>query len=425
MTEPRRPLLSPDLRLLLVSMILANIGSHMVMPLMALYVSSLGATVSQVGLFFTLASIFPLLFQIVGGWASDTLGRIRAISIGSLGGMASYVFLFLAPTFWWLLLSECLASVARSLVGPSFSAFTAEESEEGKRGRTFGATQTLFLVVAVIGPALGGWVADRYGFKAVILIAGVLYFSATVIRLAMARRVAARAKPGDASGASGLRRQMAGMLALMLAGGVMTWIVLIDGVRDISFRLSFELMPVYLEQLRGISVAQIGLLGSIVGVGSMLLTPLSGWIVDHRDERTAIALGTISVTAAFALFLRARTFGGFAVAWALFGASWGLMDPAYQALISRAVPSRMLGTAFGFLGTSIGMFSLLAPWLGGQLWTRVTPDAPFTLTMLIAGVSVIPIWIKFHLPKAEPSARAAAGASGETSLPEPLRTDGL
>ncbi|MGH2625542.1 MAG: MFS transporter, partial [Anaerolineales bacterium] len=223
MTESRRPLLSPDLRLLLVSMILANIGSHMVMPLMALYVSSLGASVSQVGLFFTLSSIFPLLFQIIGGWASDTLGRIRAISIGSLGGMASYIFLFLAPTFWWLLLSECLASVARSLVGPSFSAFTAEESEEGKRGRTFGTTQMLFLIVAVIGPALGGWVADRYGFKAVILVAGALYFSATVIRLAMARRVAARAKTGPTAEASGLRRQMAGMLALILAGGVMTW----------------------------------------------------------------------------------------------------------------------------------------------------------------------------------------------------------
>jgi MFS family permease len=258
-------------------------------------------------------------------------------------------------------------------------------------------------------------VADRFGFKAVIVIAGLLYLSATLIRLAMARRVGVRGASGEKADLAGLRRQMIGMAALMLAGGVMTWIVLIDGVRDISFRLSFELMPVYLQQLRGISLTQIGLLGSIVGVGSMLLTPLSGWIVDRRDERTAIALGTISVTAGFALFLSARTFAGFALAWALFGASWGLMDPAYQALISRAVPSRMLGTAFGFLGTSIGMFSLLAPWLGGQLWTRVAPDAPFLATMVIAGVSIVPIWFKFHLskdfkPNGEPTRAGAAPA---------------
>ena len=125
-------------------MVLANIGSFMITPLLALYVASLGATVAQVGLFFTLASIFPLLFQILGGWLSDTIGRIRAISFGSLSGMLGFVFLFLAPTFWWLLISECLASIARSLVGPSFSAFTAEESAEGKRGRTFGATPARF-----------------------------------------------------------------------------------------------------------------------------------------------------------------------------------------------------------------------------------------------------------------------------------------
>ena len=421
MTEDRRPLLSPDLRLLLFSMVLANIGSFMITPLLALYVASLGATVGQVGLFFTLASVFPLLFQILGGWLSDTIGRIRAISFGSVSGMLGFVFLFLAPTFWWLLISECLASIARSLVGPSFNAFTAEESSEGKRGRTFGATQTIFLIVAVIGPGLGGLVADRYGFKAVILIAGTLYLGATIIRLRMARKVAARGTVGERPEMAGLKRQMAGIVALMLAGGVVTWIVLIDGVRDISFRLSFELMPLYLQQLRGISVTQIGLLGSVVGVGSMLLTPLSGWIVDLRDERTAIALGTISVTAGFALFLSARSFVGFAAAWALFGASWGLMDPAYQALISRAVPPKMLGTAFGFLGTSIGLFSLPAPWLGGLLWTRVTPDTPFALTMVIAGISIVPIWLKFHLPK-EVAPQPVAAALGP---PEPLRPDGL
>jgi MFS family permease len=182
-------------------------------------------------------------------------------------------------------------------------------------------------------------------------------------------------------------------------------------------------MPLYLQQLRGISVTQIGLLGSVVGVGSMLLTPLSGWIVDRRDERTAIALGTISVTAGFALFLSARSFVGFAAAWALFGASWGLMDPAYQALISRAVPPKMLGTAFGFLGTSIGLFSLPAPWLGGLLWTRVTPDTPFLLTMGIAGISIVPIWLKFHLAKVPPSAAGVARAA--VGPPDPLRSDGL
>ena len=35
----------------------------------------------------------------------------------------------------------------------------------------------------------------------------------------------------------------------MVAGGVITWILIADGVGDISFRMSNELQPLYLQQI--------------------------------------------------------------------------------------------------------------------------------------------------------------------------------
>lgn len=49
-------------------MIFANIGGNMYGPLMPLYLRELKATVPQIGLFFTLSQIVPLLLQILGGW---------------------------------------------------------------------------------------------------------------------------------------------------------------------------------------------------------------------------------------------------------------------------------------------------------------------------------------------------------------------
>ncbi|MGB4002298.1 MAG: hypothetical protein WBL59_05460, partial [Bacillota bacterium] len=69
------PLLSRTLIMFLVGMILANIASRMDRPMIPLYVESLGASVQQVGLFFTVTSIVPLAFQIVGGYVSDAIGR--------------------------------------------------------------------------------------------------------------------------------------------------------------------------------------------------------------------------------------------------------------------------------------------------------------------------------------------------------------
>ena len=73
------------------------------------------------------------------------------------------------------------------------------------------------------------------------------------------------------------------------------------------------------------------------------------------------------------------------------------MSPAYQSLISKAVPEKLRGTAFGFLHSSLGLFSLPAPAIGAQLWERFSPRFPFTLTALVALLTTIPAWLKFKL----------------------------
>jgi MFS family permease len=80
----RSPLLNSTMILFLTSMVLANIAGHMYEPLLPLYLKSLNADVVQVGLFFTLSQIIPLTLQILGGWISDSLGRLRSIALGSL-----------------------------------------------------------------------------------------------------------------------------------------------------------------------------------------------------------------------------------------------------------------------------------------------------------------------------------------------------
>lgn len=73
--------------LFLTAMIFANIGGSMYDGLLPLYLKELDADITDIGLFFTLAMIVPLFLQILGGWVSDSLGRLRAIAIGSVFGV--------------------------------------------------------------------------------------------------------------------------------------------------------------------------------------------------------------------------------------------------------------------------------------------------------------------------------------------------
>ena len=147
------------------TMILANIAAMMIFPLESLYVQELGANIEQVGLFFTIAAIAPLLFQVFGGWLSDSVGRLQAIAIGSVCGACAYLFFIFAPSWQWLLPSSILTSIAVAFVAPSFQAFIAEESSEENRGRVFGITSTMYAVVNIIGPILGSAVAQRLSFR--------------------------------------------------------------------------------------------------------------------------------------------------------------------------------------------------------------------------------------------------------------------
>ena len=86
-----RPLLNANLRWFLAGMIAANIAGQMAYSLLPIYLTEMGATVGQVGLVFTVASLVPTGLQIFGGWLSDTIGRLRAIALGSTISVLGYI----------------------------------------------------------------------------------------------------------------------------------------------------------------------------------------------------------------------------------------------------------------------------------------------------------------------------------------------
>ena len=399
-TTEKQPLLTPVMRWFMLAMVLANIAAAMSTMLMPIYLTELGASVGQVGLVFTLTSIVILILLILGGWISDSIGRLRAIAIGSVGGIIGYIAILLAPTWQWMLVALSVHQIPYALVGPSFGAFIAENSAEENRGKVYGITDTIYQITGVLGPPLGGFLAGAFSFKLMLLVAAILYSLAGVLRIWMATTMRSpdADKPEKLTTAS-LRTSLTTMASMLVGGGVITWILVTDGVRDVAFRLSNELQPLYLEQVAGISIEQIGILGSIFSIAMMFTPIISGRISDKYGERVPITLGFLMVFVAFMIFLNVNVFVGFAITWVVFGIGVGLLSPAYASLLSKVVPQKMLGTFSGLLRGSIGLISLPAPWLGAQLWERFSPRLPFIITAAFSIITVIPTWLKFKVPE--------------------------
>jgi MFS family permease len=402
MAAKKRRLLSPILLWFVGTMILANISAMMIFPLESLYVQELGASVEQVGLFFTIAAVVPLIFQIFGGWLSDAIGRLQAIAIGSVGGVLAYVFYVLAPSWAWLLPASVLSSMAGAFVAPSFQAFIAEESTEETRGRVYGITTSMFLVVNIIGPLLGGAIVQGLSFRTMYIVAGCLYGTAALIRVLMARYASRKQKesqePAEKPSFAGFKKSLLAVLGLVISGGVVTWIFISDGVRDVAFSLVGRLMPLYLENEMGLSLFQISALQSVTAIVAMVLMSPAGWLADKKGERVSIVGGFAAISVGWVAFLVGSHFWHFILSRVVVGVGWALIEPAYSSLISKAVPEKLRGTAFGLFSTSLGLISLPAPWIGARLWEGISPIFPFYVP-LVAMIAMLPVmWVKFKLP---------------------------
>ena len=402
-TIKKPPLLTPLLLIFMFAMILANLGGNMFYPLEALYLKDLGAEIAQIGLFYTISQIIPLVLQILGGWISDSLGRLRAIAIGSVVGIFGYIPLILANRWEWVLIASALNAVTRSLVGPSFDAFIADHSAPENRAKLFGITQTLFGVVSVVGPVMGGYLAESAGFKVMLMIAAALYVTATILRLGMARKAAQgiEANPTPLTLTS-LKSNLQIMLGLIMAGGLFTWILITDGARDIFSSMSFTFLPVFIQDIAGLTIGQIGFMNSIFGIAIMAVMFPAGHLADKVGERVNIAISFFLMSGCLMIIVLAPPHSPiwlYTLGWIIAGIANGLAMPAYQSLISKAVPQRLRGVAFGLFSTSLGLVSLPAPVIGGYLWEKLNPQFPFMLTIGAMMLSIIPVWFKFKAPR--------------------------
>lgn len=417
----KQPLLSPIMRWFMFAMVMANIAGSMYTILLPIYLTELGASVVQVGLVFTLSSVVILILQVFGGWISDSIGRLRAIAIGSIGGVIGFTFMLLANSWETMLLAISVSQIPYALVGPSFGAFIAENSTQKNRGRVYGITDTIYQITGVVGPPLGGFIAGIYGFKPMLFVAAIFYSIAAGLRIWMATTMRSPEEPSPQKlTAKSFKSSLTLMIGMVLSGGVITWIFITDGVWDIAYRLSGELQPLYLEKIAGIPLVQIGLLGSIFSVGWMITPIISGRIADKYGERVPISLGFLMIFFAYVVFLQVSDFIGFAIAWAIFGISVGLLSPAYQSLVSKVVPQENLGIFTGMFRSSLGLISLPAPFIGAQLWERFNPKVPFIITAILALISVIPTWFKFKIPAKETAVVGTlAAGTGPASTDNP------
>jgi MFS family permease len=302
-----------------------------------------------------------------------------------------------------MILALLLEFVSGSLVGPSFGAFIADQSSENDRTKLFGVIRSIYQVVGIIGPLMGGYVAYNFGYAPLMTIGAIGYGIAAILRVWMAVTPRFREKPLKASAEKfnfgNFKSSVVTMLGMIVSGGILTWIFVTDGVRDIAYNMMDSLEALYLVDVGGLNEQQIGIIYSFFNVAMMITFIPAGWLASRISERKTIMIGFLVQFAGMVIFLLAGGYTTFMASWFVLGVGFALVGPSYDSLISKAVPEENRGLAYGLFWTSISLLALPAPYLGGLLWDNFTPRTPFIITTVVVVLSIIPVWFKFRLPE--------------------------
>ncbi len=147
----------------------------LVMPFMPLYVEKLGARGSSVeifaGLSVAVSALASGLVAPIWGKLADQKGRRVMMVRASVVMTFTMGALAFVPNVWWLLVMRLLNGLFAGYI-PNSTALIASQVPREKSGYALGTLSTGMVAGILIGPSIGGFLAQAVGMENVFLITG-------------------------------------------------------------------------------------------------------------------------------------------------------------------------------------------------------------------------------------------------------------
>ena len=384
-------------RFILLTVFIYSVGFGIIMPVLPELIMELeGVSLSEatslgawVGASY---AIFQFLLGPMIGNLGDRFGR-RPVFLFSLAGFGlDFLLMGLAPSIIWLFVGRSIAGGLGAIFGPANAAM-ADMSSAENRAASFGKVNAAFGFGFILGPALGGLIAD-YGVRLPFFIAGGLalanclygYFAFPETMPQESRRAfdAKRANPFGALASLG---KVKGVLPIALI--YFFWLCATN-VYPASWSFFAPAQYGWDSKMVGISL-------TVVGVSIALFqTFVIGRAVKRFGERVTATIGIVSGGLLFLAFAFV-TNGTAALFLIIFNGLSGMAMPAINAMMSMRIPPDQQGELQGLNGSLAALSFLVAQLLFNTVLAYFTrpggsvnfPGATFLIASAIAFIALI------------------------------------
>ena len=361
-------------------------GYNMLIPVLPLYITSLGASKLELGAIIAVLPATSIIARLPFSAISNRIGRWPVAILALALQLAAYCFLYLTPSVVWLYPVMIVYGLAVSSFGPSAIAIALDSSPLGKKGAVMGRFYASIGAAMIVGPCLTSLLAFYYEFSLVFLFALALPALGLGVLLAFGRLSLLR-RPVlalEVSGSSSdsmlvdLKRVLLQRNILILSASSVTFFIAL-GAFDSMF-------PIYANEDLALKSFQIGLLFAARGIPNALSRIPAGTVSDRVGRRAPLIFSY--GVACLALFSISYVSNAYLlmILLGLYGLAWGARTAPSAALYSDNVTA----ADTSLVSTLIWLTSDIAIALGAGLAGVLTLMLPIPMILRAASILVLP-----------------------------------
>lgn len=376
--------------ILMINMFIAIGSFGIIIPILPAYLESINQGGTAAGLMIAIFAGAQLIFSPIAGKWADQYGRRKMIIYGLIGLTLSMFVFYAVDSIWWLYASRVIGGIGAALLVPAIFAYVADITSMDQRAKGNSFVSAAMSLGIVIGPGIGGFLAD-FGLKMPFLISAIVSLAAVIFSIV----VLEESETKDASVA--MPEDTESMAKKMVRSVRMPYFVPLVITLVMSFGLmAYEsVLGLFVDNQFDATPQEIALMITSTGIISVIVQL---FVVDRVVRRfgEGMVLNIFLAVAAIGFFLSlfASSYVLFFGVTLLIFLATSILRPVLNTLISKMAGDEQ-GFAMGMNNAYMSIGNILGPTIAGMLYdVQITYPFVLGLAFLVVTFVMTIIWQK-------------------------------
>jgi MFS family permease len=363
-----------------------RIGGTLLFPFFALYITQkFNVGMTEAGVLLGMSSFFGLIGSTIGGALTDKLGRKRLILFGLVFSAISTLTFGLVTEISVLYPLMIVVGLLSSVAHPAHDAMIADILPEKQRQEGFGVLRVIGNLAWIIGPTIGGFLANINFFYLFVVDSVISCLVAVIVFRTIPET---KPEPHAHEKSETFLQSVLGYRVALRDLAFMAFVIA-SMLMLVVYQQMYGTLSVYLRDNHSINPSGFGFLMTTSAITVVLFQFSVSRFIKYRPPFLMMAIGTVFYMIGFTLFGVVTTYALFALNIVIITIGEMIIMPTSQAIAANFAPEKMRGRYMAIFGLTWAIPSTVGPGAAGFILDNYNPNLLWYIGGLICGLSIL------------------------------------